>query len=147
MRDQRVLPCILYRSSLRGRSHVHWLEAWPSRAGYTTVQSARVAGFSRHLLRSLNQVFLFSAAPEASSLSLSLSLSPQPSTGRSSSRPASATPHPANSLSPFHTSMKPTCGFFFSHETDNRFSVSLVTVSHKPFPSLGSDRSAFPPQT
>ncbi|CAI8045808.1 Putative uncharacterized protein GUCA1ANB [Geodia barretti] len=89
-----------YGSSRRERSRVHWLEAWPSRAGYTTVESTRVASFSRHLqiLRSLNQ----------------------PSTGRSGSRPGSSTPYPSNSLSPFHTTMKPTCGYFFAHDTDNK---------------------------
>ena len=37
---------------------------------------------------------------------------------RSSSRPATATL--SNSLCPFNTVMKPTCGYYFSRGTDNR---------------------------
>ncbi|CAI8045810.1 Putative uncharacterized protein GUCA1ANB, partial [Geodia barretti] len=110
--------CCVCRSSRRERSRVHWLEAWPSRAGYTTVESTRVASFSRHLqiLRSLNQVYSGTMKP----VSLNLFFSIQPSTGRSGSRPGSSTPYPSNSLSPFHTTMKPTCGYFFAHDTDNK---------------------------
>ena len=34
-------------------------------------------------------------------------------------RPSSST-NPSNSICPFHTEIKPTCGYYFSHITDNR---------------------------
>ena len=38
------------------RSCVHWLGAWPSRAGYQTMRSLRVAEFSRHLMAKRSQM-------------------------------------------------------------------------------------------
>lgn len=37
-------------------------------------------------------------------------------------RPFTPNPHlsMSNSMSPFHTSIKPTCGYFFSRDTDNK---------------------------
>ena len=36
------------------------------------------------------------------------------------SRPSSSRPALNNSVCPFHTTMKPTCGYYFSRDTDNR---------------------------
>lgn len=47
MLDHRV-----YKPSKAGRrSYVHWMDAWPSKAGYQTLGSLRVAEFSRHLMK------------------------------------------------------------------------------------------------
>ncbi|XP_064396534.1 uncharacterized protein LOC135343505 [Halichondria panicea] len=95
MLDHRVFQ----PSTRRATSAVHWFGAWPSQGGYKTVRSLRVTNFSRHLIKEMQ--------PQ---LTLQRQLRSRPGTATSL----------GNSVSPFNTIVKPTCGYFFSRETDNR---------------------------
>ena len=90
--------------------HKHWMSAWPSRAGYNTsrLTTSRFANFSRYLIGS-NAQFTFDTDMGLSKV--------EPFETVSARFPRKG----SNSISPFHTlSMKPTCGYYFSRETDNR---------------------------
>ena len=87
----------------------HWMPAWPTQAGYNSagLATSRFANFSRYLLTNrasytLDDVGLSRVEPREMV---------------SARKPRTA----PNFTSPFHSmSLKPTCGYYFSRETDNR---------------------------
>ena len=88
----------------------HWMPAWPTRAGYNSARMAtsRLASFSRYLLTNRADYTMDDY----------LGLSRVEPVETVSARKPRQVP---NFISPFHTkSPKPTCGYYFSRETDNR---------------------------
>lgn len=88
----------------------HWMPAWPTQAGYNSARMAtsRLASFSRYLLTNRADYTMDNR----------LGLSKVEPVETVSARKPRQVP---NFVSPFHTmSLKPTCGYYFSRETDNR---------------------------
>ena len=88
----------------------NWMSVWPTRAGYNSARMAtsRFATFSRYLITS--------RADYTFDDSLGLS-KVEPLEMVSTQKPRKV----PNFISPFHTlALKPTCGYYFSRETDNR---------------------------
>lgn len=107
MPNSGMLDHFIYRPP---KYQKHWMPAWPTQAGYNSARmaSSRFANFSRYLLTTkANYTF-------DGDLGLSR-VEPFETVSAKQSRKV------PNFVSPFQTmSLKPTCGYYFSRQTDNR---------------------------
>lgn len=107
MPNTGMLDHFVYRPP---KYHKNWMPAWPTRAGYNSARmaSSRFACFSRYLL-SNRADYTFDDDLGLSKV--------EPLEAVSTQQPRRV----PNFVSPFYTmSLKPTCGYYFSRETDNR---------------------------